>query len=170
MRRARRPCIAPSQGMAAWRETMRYAFDDYTLDPEHYEFRQAGRLVRIEPRVFDLLVYLVQHPGRTVTKEELLEQLWPNQFVTDDSLTTAVAQVRRALHDTGQAQRYIQTVRRRGYRFIASIEVLQQVETDARHPPTAAPPMLTERNALDQVDPGSPPLVRPVLPSAPLPA
>ena len=56
---------------------MRYAFDDYTLDPEHYELRQAGRLVRLEPRVFDLLVYLVQHPGRTVTKEELLEQLWP---------------------------------------------------------------------------------------------
>jgi DNA-binding winged helix-turn-helix (wHTH) protein len=150
---------------------MRYAFDDYTLAPEHYELRQAGRLVRLEPRVFDLLVYLVQHPGRTVTKEELLEQLWPNQCVTDDSLTTAVARVRRALHDTGQAQRYIQTVRRRGYRFIASIEVLQQVETDARRPPTADPPMPTEQNALDHVDTGSPPPpVQPVPPSAPPPA
>jgi DNA-binding winged helix-turn-helix (wHTH) protein/class 3 adenylate cyclase/predicted ATPase len=150
---------------------MRYAFDDYTLDPEHYELRQAGRLVRLEPRVFDLLVYLVQHPGRTVTKEELLEQLWPHQCVTDDSLTTAVAQVRRALHDTGQAQRYIQTVRRRGYRFIASIEVLQQVGTDARRPPTADPLMPTEQNALDQVDTGSPPPpVQPVPPSAPPPA
>src|SRR5215813_8229176 len=78
-------------GYDAGRETMRYAFDDYTLDPEHYELRQAGRLVRLEPRVFDLLVYLVQHRGRTVTKEEFLEQLWPNQFVSDDSLTTAVA-------------------------------------------------------------------------------
>src|SRR5262249_62070843 len=83
----------------------------------------------------------------------------------------AVAQVRRALHDTGQAQRYIQTVRRRGYRFIASIDVLQQVETDARHPPTADPPMPTERNALDQVDTGSPPPpVQPVPPSALPPA
>jgi len=93
---------------------MLYALDDYTLDPEHYELRQAGRLVRLEPRVFDMLAYLVQCPDRTVTKEELFEQVWPNQFVTDDSLTTAVAQVRKALHDTGQAQRYIQTVRRRG--------------------------------------------------------
>src|SRR5262252_3893587 len=171
MRQARRPCITPSQGMAAGRETMRYTFDDYTLDPEHYELRQAGRLLRLEPRVFDLLVYLVQHPGRTVTKEELLEQLWPNQFVTDDSLTTAVAQVRRALHDTGQAQRYIQTVRRRGYRFIASIEVLQQMATDARRPPTADPPMPAEQNTLAQVDTGSsPPPVQPVPPAAPPPA
>src|SRR5262245_29002636 len=174
MRRARRPCIAPSQGMAAGRETMRYAFDDYTLDPEHYELLQAGRLVRLEPRVFDLLVYLVQHSGRTVTKEELLEQLWPNQFVTDDSLTTAVAQIRRALHDTGQAQRYIQTVRRRGYRFVASIDVLQQMATDARRPPTAEPPMPAEQNTLAQVDTGSPPSpappVQPVPPSAPPPA
>src|SRR5215831_15299634 len=157
--------------MAAGRETMRYAFDDYTLDPEHYELRQAGRLVRLEPRVFDLLVYLVQHPGRTVTKEELLKQLWPNQFVTDDSLTTAVAQIRRALHDTGQAQRYIQTVRRRGYRFIASIAVLQEVETDARRPPTADPLIPTEQNPLDQVGTGSsPPPVQPVPPAAPPPA
>src|SRR5215475_10371726 len=128
--------------------------------------RRARRLVRLEPRVFDLLVYLVQHPGRTVTKEELLEQLWPNQFVTDDSLTTAVAQVRRALHDTGQAQRYIQTVRRRGYRFLASVEVLQQAETDARRPPTADPPLPTEQNALNQTDAESlPPPVQPVPPS-----
>src|SRR5262245_57534897 len=170
MRRARRPCIAPSPGMAAGRETMRYAFDDYTFDPEHYELRQAGRLVRLEPRVFNLLAYLVQHSGRTVTKEELLEQLWPNQFVTDDSLTTAVAQVRRALHDTGQAQRYIQTVRRRGYRFIAPVEVLEQAETDVRRPPAADLPMLTGQNALDQVDVGSPPPpVQPVPPSAPPP-
>src|SRR5215475_9600129 len=130
--------------------------------------RRARRLVRLEPRVFDLLVYLVQHSGRTVTKEELLEQLWPNQCVTDASLTTAVAQIRRALHDTGRAQRYIQTVRRRGYRFIASIEVLQQMATDARRPPTAEPPMPTEQNTLVQIDTASPPpSVQPVPPSIP---
>ena len=49
---------------------MRYGFGDYTLDAEHYELRRAGALVRLEPRVFNLLAYLVQHPGRTVTKEE----------------------------------------------------------------------------------------------------
>src|SRR5262249_45604852 len=102
---------------------------------------------------------------------EFLEQLWPNQFVTDDSLTTAVAQVRRALHDTGQAQRYIQTVRRRGYRFIASIAVLQEVETDARRPPTADPLIPTEQTPWARGGPGSPPPpAQPVPPAAPPPA
>ena len=123
----------------------------------HYELRQAGRLVQLEPRVFDLLAYLVQHPGRTVTTEELLEQLYPNQFAPVDRLTNAVAQARRALHDTGQTQRYIQTVRRRGYRFIASVEILQQAETDAQSPPAVAPPMPTEQHDLDQADAESPP-------------
>src|SRR5262245_22381610 len=157
--------------MAAGRETMRYAFDDYTLDPEHYELRQAGRLVQLEPRVVDLLVYLVQHPGRTVTKEERLEQLWPNQFVTDDALTTALAEGRKARHDTGEAQADVQTVRRRGYRFIASIEVLQQVETEVRRPPAAGPPIPPEKDSLDHLGAESPPpSVEPVPPSAPPPA
>jgi two-component system, OmpR family, alkaline phosphatase synthesis response regulator PhoP len=51
---------------------MFYSFDDYTLDAEHYELRQAGRVVRLAPRVFDLLAYLVQQPGRLVTNEELM--------------------------------------------------------------------------------------------------
>ena len=57
---------------------MLYAFDSYTLNLAQYELRQAGRLVQLEPRVFNLLAYLVQHPGRIVTTEELLEQLYPN--------------------------------------------------------------------------------------------
>jgi class 3 adenylate cyclase/DNA-binding winged helix-turn-helix (wHTH) protein/tetratricopeptide (TPR) repeat protein len=154
---------------------MLYAFDTYTLDLADYELRQAGRLVPLEPRVFDLLAYLVQHPGRTVTTEELLEQLYPNQFAPVDRLTNAVAQARRALHDTGQTQRYIQTVRRRGYRFIASVEIQQQAGTDAQSSPAVAPPIPTEQHGLDQTDAGAspPPVQSPppsVPPSAPDPA
>lgn len=100
---------------------MPYVFGEYTLDPDHYELRRAGTLVPLEPRVFDLLAYLVQHPGHTITKEVLLTQLWPDQFVAEASLTNAVAQARRALHDAEQPPRYIQTVRGRGYRFIAAV-------------------------------------------------
>ena len=147
---------------------MLYAFDTYTLDLAHYELRQAGRLVQLEPRVFDLLAYLVQHPGRTVTTEELLEQLYPNQFAPVDRLTNAVAQARRVLGDTSQMQRYIQTVRRRGYRFIASVEIRQQTEMDAQSPPAVAPPIRTEQHSLDQADAGSPPpSVKSLPPSAP---
>src|SRR5215831_6794225 len=121
--------------MATESATMLYAFDTYTLDLIHYELRQAGRLVPLEPRVFDLLAYLVQHPDRTVTTEELLEQLYPHQFAPVDRLTNAVAQARRALGNTSQTQRYIQTVRRRGYRFIASVNVRQLAEMSAPCPP-----------------------------------
>ena len=111
---------------------MLYSFGDYTLDAEHYELRQAGRLVRLEPRVFNLLAYLVQHAERLVTNEELEKQLWPkSEVVGGNSLAQAVAQARKALADTGQIQRYIQTVRRRGYRFVA--------------PATARPPGAAER-------------------------
>src|SRR5262245_21461144 len=143
--------------MATERTTMLYAFDTYALDLAHYELRQAGRLIQLEPRVFDLLAYLVQHPGRTVTTEELLEQLYPNQFAPVDRLTNAVAQARRALGDTGQTQRYIQTVRRRGYRFIAPVDIQPQAETDAPSPPVVAPSIPTEQTCLDQPDVGSPP-------------
>ena len=127
---------------------MHYTFGDhYTLDSAGYELRQHGRLVRLEPQVFDVLAYLVQHPDRTVTKEELVAQLWPQPFVADDALTQCVARVRKALGDTGQMQRYIQTVRRRGYRFIAPVTLRPPVESSqdaaAVSPPAvvqAAPP------------------------------
>jgi class 3 adenylate cyclase/predicted ATPase len=129
---------------------MLYTFGDhYTLDPTCYELRQHGVLVHLEPRVFAFLTYLVQHPNRTVTKEELIEQLWPQQFVADDSLTNCVAQARKALSDTGQTQRYIQTIRRRGYRFVARIAVQPQGETTAKSPPPPDPLMPTEPHGFD---------------------
>jgi DNA-binding response OmpR family regulator len=66
--------------MLAGSTSMLYVFGDYTLDTEQYELRQAGRLVPLEPRVVELLAYLVQHPGRTVPTEELLAHLYPNEF------------------------------------------------------------------------------------------
>ena len=115
---------------------MRYIFGDYTLDAERYELRQAGRLVPLEPRVFDLLAYLVQHPGRTVLTEELLTQLYPNEFAPVERLTNAVAQARRVLHDTAQTQHSIQTVRRRGYRFCVPV-TLQPGAADLSAPPAS---------------------------------
>src|SRR4029453_3474183 len=114
---------------------MQYVFGDYTLDAERYELRQAGRLVPLEPRVFDLLAYLVQHPGRTVLTEELLTQLYPNEFAPVERLTNAVAQARRVLHDTPQTQHSIQTVRRRGYRFCVPVTPQPPGAADLSAPP-----------------------------------
>jgi class 3 adenylate cyclase/DNA-binding winged helix-turn-helix (wHTH) protein/tetratricopeptide (TPR) repeat protein len=149
---------------------MRYVFGPYTLDLTRYELRQAGRLVRLEPRVFDLLAYFVQHPGRTVTTAELLEQLYPHQFAPVDRLTNAVTQARKALGDTGQTQLYIQTVRRRGYRFIAPVAVQPEAETDAPRRPLPDPPLPVEGLGQGHTDVGAPPTsAQSVLPAAPRP-
>jgi DNA-binding winged helix-turn-helix (wHTH) protein len=121
---------------------VRYSFDDYALDAEHYELRRDGRLVRLAPRVFNLLAYLLRYPGRLITNEELNEQLWLNSAVVGEaSLANAVAQARKALGDMGQGQRYIQTVHRRGYRFLTPV---------IAHPPGVADPPAAPTPALSR--------------------
>jgi class 3 adenylate cyclase len=133
---------------------MHYIFGGYSLDPIHYELRHAGQLIPIEPRVFDLLAYLVQHPGQIVTTEALLAHLYPQQFAPVERLTTAVAQARKVLGDSSHTPRYIQTVRRRGYRFLAPVEVRLAAEPSGLAPLSAAVPMSPSP---DLAAPASPP-------------
>src|SRR5262245_28802473 len=101
---------------------MIYVFGEYELDTDGYELRRTGKPLRIEPKAFDLLAYLVRQRGRAVAKDELFKQLWPNQFVTDDALIYCIMTARRALGDSGRVQRLIKTVHGRGYRFVAPVK------------------------------------------------
>jgi DNA-binding winged helix-turn-helix (wHTH) protein/pimeloyl-ACP methyl ester carboxylesterase len=98
---------------------VRYAFEDCELDTDVFELRRAGEPVKIEPQVFDVLVHLVRHRDRVVTKEELLDEVWGDRFVSESALTSRVKDARHALGDDGQRQRCIRTVHGRGYRFVA---------------------------------------------------
>ena len=100
---------------------MRYVFGDYLLDTQRYELWCRGAQVRLRPKVFEVLVYLIRHRHRVVSKDELLEQLWPEQFIGDGSLNACLMAVRRAVGDSGHAQRCVQTLHGRGYRFIAAV-------------------------------------------------
>jgi predicted ATPase/DNA-binding winged helix-turn-helix (wHTH) protein len=91
----------------------------------------TGRL-QLTPKAFAVLRYLMERPGRLVLKEELLRQIWPNAVVTEASLTTCVREIRKELKDDSRRGRYIETVHRRGYRFIGKV-VWQQSVTD-QHP------------------------------------
>src|SRR5262245_7301942 len=82
---------------------------------------RAGTVVTIEPKAFDVLRYLVEHRDRLVTKEELLDAIWKETFVTPNVLTRAVAQLRNALGDDAENPTFIETVHKRGYRFIAEV-------------------------------------------------
>ena len=122
---------------------MVFRFGDHVLDIERRELRRRGERVALEPQVFDLLVYLVRNRGRVVSKDDLIEGVWGGRIVSDSALTTRLNAVRKAVNDSGVAQRLIRTVQRRGVRFIG--EVSDDDEPAARvgsapaavEPPTA---------------------------------
>lgn len=101
-------------------------FGEFDLD------REAGRLVgpegpvSIAPKALSLLDYLAARPGRLVSKQELLEAVWPGVFVADGALKVCVREIRRALGDDAQKPRIIETAHRRGYRFIAEVSTQRQ--------------------------------------------
>ena len=98
---------------------MRYVFEDCELDTDVFELRRAGAPVKIEPQVFDVLVHLVHNRDRVVPKEELLDEVWGDRFVSESALSSRIKAARRAVGDDGQLQRCIRTVHGRGYRFVA---------------------------------------------------
>ena len=100
---------------------VRFEFDGCVLDLQRYELQRDGIAVPIEPQVFDVLVHLARHRDRVVTKEELLDEVWGNRFVSESALTSRIKAVRRAVGDDGTAQRIIHTVHGRGYRFVGDV-------------------------------------------------
>lgn len=98
-----------------------YRFGTFTLDARERRLTSGPDVVRLSPKAFDLLVVLVQHAGRLVTKNELLARGWPESFVEEGILTVHVSALRKALRDDTRPP-YIETVARSGYRFVASVE------------------------------------------------
>lgn len=98
-------------------------FGSFTLDNAQRRLDREGAEVPLQPKVFDTLWYLTEHPGRVVGRNELLEQLWPDTFVGDAALTRCIKEIRRALDDDPRDPRFIRTVPSVGYEFIAGVEV-----------------------------------------------
>src|SRR5215470_12895484 len=101
---------------------MALEFNGLLLDVERRELCRGSLPVKLEPKVFDLLVYLVRHRNRVVGKEELIDRIWNGRIISDAALTTRINGVRRALGDTGKDQRLIRTYRGRGFRFIVNVD------------------------------------------------
>ena len=95
-------------------------FDAFALDPNRHVLSHEGRDVPLSPHLVDILGHLASHAGELVTKEALLERFWPDVNVNDNTLSRAIADIRKALGDSAAAPRFIQTVARRGYRFVAA--------------------------------------------------
>ncbi len=122
---------------------MIHRFGGFELDEERFELRRAGAPVRLEPRVLELLLHLARHPGRVVSKEELVREVWHGKFVSDSAVTYAVAEARRALAPGSGAA--IENVHGRGYRLVAAAATVAPREaTVAAVPeqPPAAPTVI----------------------------
>jgi DNA-binding winged helix-turn-helix (wHTH) protein/tetratricopeptide (TPR) repeat protein len=118
---------------------MGYVFGAYRLDTQRYELTHAGVPIPLRPKVFQVLAYLLAQHARVVSKEELLEQLWPGQFVGDVGLNSYIMAVRKALGDRRPPYQYLRTVRGHGYRFVA------EVTTEEQTPPTRPTPLALAR-------------------------
>ncbi len=101
--------------------TAEIVFGEFVLDSQRYELRRDGQAVPVEPQVFDVLAVLVANRRRCVTKQELFEAVWGGKFVGEAALSSRIMAARRALGDDGESQRYIKTVRGRGYQFVGAV-------------------------------------------------
>ena len=101
---------------------MRYRFGDYEADRTAYRVVRGGQPVNLTPKLLDLLFCLLDKPGELVTKEALLDAVWPGANVTDNAMAQAVSDLREALGDEAASPTYIKTISRRGYRFIAPVD------------------------------------------------
>ena len=110
---------------------MQFHFVDHVLDVARRELRRRGEAVTLEPQVFDLLVHLIRNRDRVVSKDDLLDSVWGGRVVAESTLTSRINAARKAIGDSGETQRLIRTLPRKGFRFVGEV-------TDA-HP--AEPPL-----------------------------
>ena len=102
---------------------MQFLFDNHTLDTDRRELRRGSMPIAVEPQVFDLLIYLVQNQHRVVSKDDLIASVWGGRIVSDSTLTSRINAARKAVGDSGEDQKLIRTVPRKGLRFVGAVRI-----------------------------------------------
>ena len=131
---------------------MQFVFGDYVLDPDRRELTRGSEAVAIGPQVFDLLLYLVRNRERVVSKDDLLDAVWGGRIVSESTLTSHINAVRKAIGDSGEEQRLIRTVARKGFRFVGDVEEAQSSDGVDRRRVGVAEPDATSAQALTLPD------------------
>jgi DNA-binding winged helix-turn-helix (wHTH) protein/TolB-like protein len=116
---------------------MKYQIGEYTIDTARFRVSHGDAVVPAEPKVFDLLVYLVRHRDRVLSREELFREVWDGREVSDATLSNHVKSARKVLGDSGEMQQTIQTIRGRGYQFIAPVTITAEGATTPADPAPA---------------------------------
>jgi TolB-like protein len=138
----------------ARRAVMQFLFTDHALDLERRELRRASEAIAVGPQVFDLLAYLIENRARVVSKDDLFDHVWHGRLVSESTLTSHINAARKAIGDSGQDQRLIRTVTRKGFRFVADVtevvrcEEAEPVEPAAGSVPPTAGPSLPDKPSI----------------------
>ena len=109
---------------------MIFEFEDCRVDCEKAELSRGGKAVDVEPKVFDILVYLIGERARVVSKDDLIAAVWDGRFVSDAAVSSAIKSARAILGDSGAKQRLIKTVHGRGFRFVGQVDVTEPKEPE----------------------------------------
>ena len=127
-----------------------FIFDEFALDTDRRELRGPAGLIALEPQVFDLLAYMIQNRDRVVSKDDIMAAVWDGRIVSESALTTRINAARNAIGDSGETQRLIKTLPRKGMRFVGEVR-------ESKKPSSAPPPAAAEQS--------NPPLALPDRPS-----
>jgi len=125
---------------------VQYVFGDYALDPDRRELTRHAEAVAIGPKVFDLLLFLVKNRDHVVSKDDLLDAVWAGRIVSESTLTSHINAVRKAIGDSGEEQRLVRTLARKGFRFVGDVKETSDGRaspgTSTAKPDEAAAPVL----------------------------
>jgi DNA-binding winged helix-turn-helix (wHTH) protein/TolB-like protein/Tfp pilus assembly protein PilF len=124
------PARLESDKKANRKRAVKYQVAEYVIDTARYRVTTGGAAVPVEPKVFDLLVYLIQHRDRVLSREELFQKVWDGREVSDATLSNHIKSARKILGDSGESQKTIQTIRGRGYQFIAPVDEIAEETTN----------------------------------------
>lgn len=113
---------------------MKFGFGDVVIDSDRFEIRNRGELRHVEPQVFNILCYLIEHRHRVVSRDELLEELWGGRLVSDSALNSRINAARRAVSDSGAEQSIIRTYFKQGFRFVADIDQVEGTQQTGLSP------------------------------------
>jgi TolB-like protein/Tfp pilus assembly protein PilF len=137
-----------------------YRFDRFVLDLRRGVLMEQGVERQLRPKTFTLLEYFVQNAGRVVGRDEIMEAIWPDVIVTDDSIAQCIREIRRTLAD--DSHQLVRTLPRRGYQFVGPVDICNPAQTVASSPPAAA-----TDTTLEQVSRATTAADAPVLPDKP---
>lgn len=116
-----------------------YQFEDVRVDVKRLKVQRGEQLLELEPKALRVLVHLIENRDRVVPKDELMAEIWPGTFVTDNAVTRVIAQIRKQLGDSARAPRMIETAATTGYRFIAEVEEIGDAPSGLAMAPAPVP-------------------------------